>query len=261
MTDFELARRYRSDSMSTPTGSPRTAALLASIEHATGHVLDAVHTMDEVSVHRPSLLPNWTRAHVISHLARSADGCVNLLTWARTGVEHPMYASREDRDADIREGSVRSHRILVEDLRASSARLVEAARALPPHAWSAEVVGAPGKPIPAYEVLRSRLLELWIHLVDLDHGFGLDDIPADDAEQLLADTVRQLAGRPDVPALTVVAEFADGTVRSWDLGVPLQRPQQGKRIHGRPGALLGWLLGRAGSGDLRGDVPDLPPWL
>ncbi|RCW39579.1 maleylpyruvate isomerase [Halopolyspora algeriensis] len=247
--------------MSIPAGITHPTALLASIEHATGHVLDAVHAMDEISVHRPSLLPNWTRAHVISHLARGADGCVNLLTWARTGVEHPMYTSKEDRDADIREGGVRSHRLLLEDLRASSARLIEAARSLSPPAWTAEVVGAPGKPIPAYEVLRSRLLELWVHLVDLDYGFGMDDIPATDVEQLLQDTVRQLAGRPDVPAVTVVAEFEGGTVRSWDLGMPLQRPQRGKQVRGHPGALLGWLLGRTGSADLHGDAPEMPPWL
>ena len=32
----------------------------------------------------PSALPGWTRAHVLTHLARNADAMVNLLTWART---------------------------------------------------------------------------------------------------------------------------------------------------------------------------------
>ena len=42
----------------------------------------------------PSLLPGWTRAHVLAHVAGNADALVNLLTWARTGEETPMYASQ-----------------------------------------------------------------------------------------------------------------------------------------------------------------------
>lgn len=258
MTELDLGFGGRGHSTSPASDTPHPSALLAAIEHATACLLDVVHGMDERSVHRPSLLPNWTRAHVISHLARNADGCVNLLTWARTGVEHPMYASKEDRDADIREGSARSHSLLVEDLRASCARFAQAVRKLPSTAWSAEVVGAPGKPIVAYEILRSRLLEVWVHLVDLDHGVGFDTIPGPDLEQLLDDTVRQFAGRPDMPAITITTDFRDDRSRSWTLGSPRSGH---RRVHGDPGALLGWLLGRHGGDPLDGDVPELPTWL
>jgi maleylpyruvate isomerase len=33
----------------------------------------------------PSALPGWSRAHVLTHVARNADAMINLLTWARTG--------------------------------------------------------------------------------------------------------------------------------------------------------------------------------
>jgi hypothetical protein len=49
----------------------------------------------------PSLLPGWSRRTVIAHVARNADALCNLLTWARTGVETPMYASAEAREAAI----------------------------------------------------------------------------------------------------------------------------------------------------------------
>jgi hypothetical protein len=41
----------------------------------------------------PSLLPGWTRGHVLSHLARNAEGGTRLLGWARTGVPSYEYES------------------------------------------------------------------------------------------------------------------------------------------------------------------------
>ncbi|MGH3331970.1 MAG: maleylpyruvate isomerase N-terminal domain-containing protein, partial [Nocardioidaceae bacterium] len=41
----------------------------------------------------PSRLPDWTRGHVVTHVARNAEGLVRLLAWARTGIETPMYPS------------------------------------------------------------------------------------------------------------------------------------------------------------------------
>ena len=48
------------------------------------------------------LLPGWTVGHVLTHVARNADAYTNLLTWARTGVETPAYASPEAREALLR---------------------------------------------------------------------------------------------------------------------------------------------------------------
>ena len=260
MADIALGAGDRSSTAHSAAAqlAHRTSVALAAIEQANARLMDTVSRLDDLRVHGPSLLPGWTRAHVISHLARNADGCLNLLRWARTGVEHPMYASSTDRDADISEGAVRGHRLLVEDLAASCDRFHQAARALPVWAWESEVVSGPGKPIPAHEVLRQRLLEVWVHLVDLDHGFDFDDIPRPDVEELLEDVVQQFGGRPDVPALTVVVDF-DGRERSWELRGTTSRP---RRVRGYPGAMLGWLLGRRSADRLHGDpVPELPTWL
>ena len=45
---------------------------------------------------------------MLTHLARNADGMINLLLWARTGIVTPAYASAEARVADIEKGAVRS---------------------------------------------------------------------------------------------------------------------------------------------------------
>ncbi|QUH04387.1 maleylpyruvate isomerase family mycothiol-dependent enzyme [Saccharopolyspora erythraea] len=261
MADIALGAGDRSNIEST-TGAAqlahRTSVALAAIEQASDRFMETARSLDELSIHRPSLLPGWTRAHVISHVARNADGFLNLLRWARTGVEHPMYASASDRDADIDEGAVRGRQLLLEDLAASCERFARAARELPVWAWTAEVLDGAGDPIPAHGVLRGRLLEVWVHLVDLDHGFGFDDIPRPDVEEVLEDVVQQFGGRHDVPALTVVVDF-DGRERSWELRGTTSRPSQ---VHGDPGAMLGWLLGRTSGERLTGDpLPTLPPWL
>jgi maleylpyruvate isomerase len=62
---------------------------------ATGRLLATVATLGDAQAREPSLLPGWTRGHVLSHIARNADGLGNLLRWARTGTEIPMYGSAE----------------------------------------------------------------------------------------------------------------------------------------------------------------------
>jgi maleylpyruvate isomerase len=248
----------RGGPVGTDLGADQISAPLAAIERATMRLMETVRGLDDRSVHQPSLLPGWTRAHVLTHLARNADGYVNLLRWARTGVEHAMYPSAADREAAIEEGAVRGHRLLEEDLIASCTRFNEACRGLPSSAWSTEVLAAPGKPIRAHEILRSRLLEVWVHLVDLDRGFGFDDIPEPDVEHLLEDAVRQFVGRPDTPGVTLTVVFSEDRPRTWELGRPKARA---RRVHGRPGTVLGWLLGRTGGHRLEGEVPELPTWL
>lgn len=242
-----------------PGTDPRQpTAHLEAVDAATARLLEVVDSLDESSAHAASLLPGWTRAHVLTHLARNADALVNLLTWARTGVEHPMYASREDRDADIHKGAARHLPLIVEDLTASAGRFSHAVRTMPSTAWASEVASATGKRIPAPEIPRMRLLEVWVHLADLDHGFTFDDIPPIELEGIINDAVRQFAGRTDVPSLSLRTDFDDGRSSVWDLGSAEQAAHQ---VRGRPGAVLGWLMGRTGPERLAGNPPTLPPWL
>jgi len=67
----------------------------------------AVEALPDPDLAGPSLLPGWSRQTLLAHLARNADALVNLLTWARTGVETPMYASAGARDEEIAETAAR----------------------------------------------------------------------------------------------------------------------------------------------------------
>ena len=49
----------------------------------------------------PSGLPDWTRAHVVAHLALNAEGLASVLTSRIEGEPTSMYRSDEARDGDI----------------------------------------------------------------------------------------------------------------------------------------------------------------
>src|SRR5688500_14161714 len=111
-----LARQLSGVSVPSPRRSPADAAARAgtaldALERADERLLQAVTELGDAAVRGASGLPGWSRGHLLTHLARNADALLNLVIWARTGVEHPMYASRADRDADIEEGANRRLRL------------------------------------------------------------------------------------------------------------------------------------------------------
>lgn len=212
--------------------------------------------LDDRAVAAPSRLPNWTRGHVITHVARNADALVNLLAWARTGVETPMYAGVEQRNAEIESGAGRGAAEQLADLRSAEKRLTEAIADLPDEAWNATVRSARGREIPASEVPWMRTREAWIHAADLG-GAGFGDFPADLVDALL-DDASAFHARGDGPSAVLAASDRD---REWSIG-----SQEGPRVGGTAAELLAWLLGRADGAGLTCDTPDgrppaLPPWL
>ncbi|PSL45261.1 maleylpyruvate isomerase [Saccharothrix carnea] len=261
---FADAAQVRSAQTSVPAPREQSAAVqdavagLAEVERATGALYEVVAALDLPALRGPSLLPGWSRAHVVTHLARNADALVNLLTWAKTGVEHQMYPSAADRDADIAEGAARLPQLLRADLDAACQRFATAARELPPTAWEAEVVHPKSGPFLAHRVPWLRLREVWFHLVDLDGGVGFEDLPPELLERFLEDVVGQYADRADVPPVRVEAVFPDGRQRSWELTAG---SATSPAVNGAAADVLAWLTGRHSGARLNGTAPTLPKWL
>jgi maleylpyruvate isomerase len=240
-------------SVPAPRGVPDRH--INAVRQATDVLYEVVEELDQAAVRGQSLLPGWTRGHVITHLARNADALVNLLTWARTGVEHQAYTSRADRDADIEEGARRILQVIKADLDSACVRFENACREMPAHSWRSEVTAPKGATIPASKVPLFRLREVWIHLIDLDYGVGFADLPADFVEEFLDDAVEQFAGRVDPFSIEVA--LPDGTQRIWTVSGPASRSS----VSGSASAVLGWLTGRTDGSDLRGELPELPEWI
>lgn len=166
------------------------ARLMDLIDDATRRLTDAVGRLGDEDVRRPSLLPGWTRGHVLTHVARNGDALRNLLTWARTGVVTPAYPSQEARDAAISAGAGRPAAELLADLSASAAAFSAAAAAVPDDVWQVAVRVGDSDGFPAEQVLVRRLVEVELHHTDLGIGYRPADWPAAFAGMELAEPMR-----------------------------------------------------------------------
>lgn len=229
----------------------------AAVQEATARLTEAAAALSADALAEPSRLPGWTRGHVLAHVARNADALTNLLTWARTGEETPMYASAEAREAAIEAGAGRPPAEQLEDLRASADRFAAAWAALPPAAWAAQVTMRSGRVIAAAEVPWKRLVEVRLHHVDLDAGLDCADLPAGFAARELAYLLDDLTGHEGVAAV----ELHDtGSGRKWTIGAATE-PEV--TVSGSCHGLLAWVSGRGTGEDLAVTpgtaLPVLPP--
>jgi maleylpyruvate isomerase len=233
------------------------ATSLAWAGDGAAHLRGLMSRMADDAFAAPSALPGWSRAHVLTHIARNADAMINLLTWARTGVETPAYASTEARDAAIDAGATRPPAEIRADVEDSSDRLAVAARGMPERAWSATVRTRQGWDLPAVDIPWWRAREMWIHAVDLDVGASIADMPPPMLVEVIGDVVAGIGSREDCPPLRLRA--TDGE-RTWVLG-----DGSAGEVSGPVALLAAWALGRSKGKDLRTSAgkrpPALPAWL
>ncbi|HEY2240401.1 MAG TPA: maleylpyruvate isomerase N-terminal domain-containing protein [Streptosporangiaceae bacterium] len=157
---------------------PALQPLADQIDFASQRLLGTARIIDDSDLREPSLLPGWTRAHVLAHLARGSDALRNLMVGARTGQPKSAYASPEARAADIEAGAQQTRGDLLDDVAASDNAFRTVSRQLPDEAWATVIDWVPGlDPFPAREILVRRLVEIELHHVDLGAGYTAADWP------------------------------------------------------------------------------------
>ena len=160
------------------------------IDQATQRLLGTARIITEPDLRAPSLLPGWTRAHILAHLARGADAMRNLLAGARSGQDRPAYASAEARQADMEQGAGLRPKELTADLADSAMAWRTVARQLPDDAWQVPVRILDSVPFPAAQLLARRLVEVELHHCDLGAGYVPADWPTAFAAMELAEPMR-----------------------------------------------------------------------
>lgn len=220
---------------------------------ATARYLEALTDLTDEEVRAPSLLPGWTRGHVITHVARNADALTRVLHAAEAGEVGAMYDTQEQRDADVEAGADRSAEELRADSVAAAGRWHQAANELHSSRLEAPACRVPGTETwPVRRVGMMRRTEVEVHHADLGLAYGPGDWPADFVSALMKRRHRELRDR--------------GVRLGWrteDTGEEWATAENGPRITGSAADVVWWLLGR-GTGDglacSEGSLPDLGRW-
>jgi uncharacterized protein (TIGR03083 family) len=206
-------------------------------KEGTGLFIDRLGDLTEDEYSAPSGLSGWSRKHLIAHVAGNADALHNLMYWAATGQETPMYVSPGQRAADIDRGAAMTGAELVAWASSAAQRWQSAAAGLTPQQWAYEVITAQGRAVPAAEVPWLRAREVCVHAIDLDLGITFQDLPTDFLEALCHDVLLKRG------------PLDDATAAAMQQAPPDQRAAY---LTGRRHTLV------ASDGS---PLPDLPPWL
>lgn len=201
--------------------------VLPLLEQSQARLEVTLASLTEEQARGGSLLPGWSRGHVITHLARNADALRRLALGAVHGTPAEMYPGGPPaRNAAIEEGADRPVEVLVADHDFSASRLLAELRRLP-----GEVLDTPvawRKPATAGDLATMRWKEIEIHHLDLGLGYTAADWPPEFVEATLG---------AELPALA-------------EAGVDVQVPDLPQD------ELLAWLMGRP----TRDGLPVIPAW-
>ncbi len=157
----------------------RPAVELVGVNDAFTLLTDRVAGLSDPDARGATLLPGWTRGHLLTHLARNADGQRRMVEGVlRDEVVEQYPGGDGQRAADIEAGADRPIGELLVDLHESQAALVDAWSRVPDGAWG-RLTAARAGDRPVRQGVMSRWRELLVHLVDLDVGIGPADLPPD----------------------------------------------------------------------------------
>jgi maleylpyruvate isomerase len=223
-------------------------AHLELVHDATQSLVQTVDGLTDSQWGEPSLLPGWTRAHVIAHLTLNAEGMVGAVEGQRQGKPVPMYVSDARRDSDINELAVVDPDEVRERFFASTSSLRDHLEGLTPQLAARVVERTPGGPTFAVdEMVTMRWREVEIHHADLGAGFTQRDWSDEFADYLLVLAAWDRGAGHDLRLHTPDGEVAVGA-------------GTGPMITGSAADLAWWLVGRGSGEGLSGDLPTLGPW-
>ena len=218
---------------------PGVRAGLATVRLGTAYFRRALSRVADRDFDAPSLLPGWSRRHLIAHVGYNARAIARLVTWAATGVETPMYSSPEARQDEIDSGATLRPDALRSLCEHAAIDLDVRWRDLPDPNWNTTVVTAQGRSVPASETLWMRTREVWLHAVDLDARARVDEIPDAVLYRLLGDVVGLWGKRDQLDGLSLRAVREAGVESSFGAN-------GGARVEvsGSLPALVTWATGR-----------------
>lgn len=187
----------------------------ATLERLTPLFLNAVDSLSDAAFAEPTVLPAWTRAHVVAHVHSNAEALRRLVSWARTGEESRMYASPQQRADEIGIGAKLEPATLRTLVHESAVALADELTQLTPDEREHIVITAQGRHIPADQIAWLRCREVGVHAVDLDAGVTFADLPDEFLITLIQDVIVKRTGNGE---LATIAAWLTGRAGGEHLG-------------------------------------------
>jgi maleylpyruvate isomerase len=252
-------------------------AELAPLTGSEAALLAAVQGLTDAEAGAPSQLPGWSRAELITHLARNADGMRRVAEAAMQGEVGEQYpGGREERDAAIAAGRGKAAAEVVSDLAQAVEWLHETWAAVPDDVWGrpGRVSVGVGQVVTVADTVSRRWLEVEVHRIDLGLGASPEDWPLPFVDNALPRHVARLPELAQEPADGRWVLWADDLSLAWSVsalagGVTVSRFTEGDPppdviLRGPGHQVLAMLMGRdaarlKASGD-PGMVAGFPRW-
>lgn len=197
-----------------------------------------------------SLLPGWSRAHVVAHLAGNARSHTRMLRGTEQDVVADQYPTGAEGRADEIDRLAADPPAAVAALHEACDELEATWRRLGPQQWHRSVRRLDEGAVPAVDLAWARWREVVVHGADLDAGYGPGDWAPGVVERVLADRGDRLGGHGVV--------LVDGGGRRHVLGA-----EPCTEVRGTLDDLVMWALGRGDGRRLSpagGSLPHLPEW-
>jgi len=228
---------------------------IEALHHSDQRAVRTVDSLTDVQWAGPSILPGWTRAHVVAHLALNGEGFAGALEGLADGRVVPIYLSDEHRNADIEALARTPYGAIRERFFAATSHFRAIATSLRSRDWEGTVPRLPDGPTwPAVDLIGARQREVEIHHADLEAGYTHRDWPPAFCSQLLDQVSGDHADSADSEDFSVCASDLGST---WPVGA--EQPV----VTGAAADLGWWLVGRGQGEGLTTDhdsLPALGPW-
>jgi maleylpyruvate isomerase len=218
------------------------------LPEATRRLIRTADSVADDAYAAPSGLPDWTRGHVLAHLALNAEALAGALGGIVEGERIPMYASQAARDDDIAHLAAARPTVIRSRLLGATTDLTDALDAVPDDQWDTTIDRVPGgRTFIAGDVPMMRLGEVEIHHADLAAGYTRGDWPASYVVLLL-----------DAKSTTGVSADLSFHARASDLDRTWRFGEGGPTVTGAGADLGWWLTGRGVGEGLTSDSGTLP---
>ena len=141
-------------------------------------LLQSLEGLTDEQCRQPSLLPGWSRGHVLSHLANNAYSHLRMFEAASRGEETEQYeGGKPTRDAQIEAWSSLSAHKLIGHVRASIYALEGAWASATPTTWTGFGIKshAGGARVLITDLMLMRWCETEVHSSDLNLDYSFEN--------------------------------------------------------------------------------------